>query len=59
MVENIIDKIKEEVISYINKNVIITQNGFIQSKYEFKTAEFSIDNEILSIIDKQEITYLD
>ena len=58
MVENIIDKIKQEVSSYINKNVIITQNGFIQSKYEIKTAEFSVDNEILSILAREDITYL-
>ena len=58
MVENIIDKIKREINSYINKSVIIIQDGFIQSKYEIKTAQLSIDNEILSIINEEKITYL-
>lgn len=58
MVESICSNLEEKLDNLIEKNVIITQDGFLQSKYFIKKTKCFIKYEVLIISDEENKNYL-
>ena len=54
-IANIIEK---KIKDFIQRDIVIKQEGFLESKYYIKALSYSIVNGILNIIDKKEDVYL-
>ena len=57
MTQNI-DSLEEKLNEFNEKNVVITQNGFLQNKYSIHKLKYFIEYEILNIIDEERENYL-
>ena len=57
MTQNI-DSLEEKLNEFNEKNVVITQNGFLQNKYSIHKLKYFIEYEILNIIDEESENYL-
>ena len=58
MVQNINNSLEEKLKEFIEKTVIIIQDGFLKAKYHIHKFEYSIIHEILNIIDKESKNHL-
>ena len=54
-IANIVEKKLNE---FIENDVVIKQEGFLESKYFVKCFSYNIEHEILKIIDKESEVYL-
>lgn len=57
MVQNI-NSLEEKLNEFNEKNVVITQDGFLQNKYSIHKLKYFIEYEILNIIDEESENYL-
>lgn len=58
MVENTNNSLEEKLNKFIEKNVIITQDGFLKNKYSIHKLKYFIEYEILNITDEESENYL-
>lgn len=58
MINNIIDNLEGSLNNFVQKSVVINQNGFIESVYLIKKLKYSIKYDILHIIDAESINYI-
>lgn len=52
-----INNLEEKINVLEGKNIIILQDGFIESKYIIKNMKYKIENEILKILSKDTISF--
>lgn len=58
MQKDIIDNLEKILSLFIEKTVIILQNGFIESTYSINKLKYSIEYDILNIIDENSKNYI-
>ena len=58
MIEDLQKKLEDSLKEYINKNITIIQEGFIESKYNINNVKYNIEEDILNIIDNEDKNYL-
>ena len=51
-------EIEEILDTWQEKNIIVKQEGFIESKYEIEIAKYKIEYEVLSIFGQEEGPYI-
>ena len=57
MGENI-NNLKEKLNKFVGQNVLIIQEGFLQSKFLMQKLKYSIEYQILSITNNEETNYI-
>ena len=58
MVQNTNNNLEEKLRKFIGKNIIITQDGFLKTKYSIHKLKYFIEYEILNITDEESQNYL-
>mgnify|MGYP007117715182 CR=1 FL=1 len=58
MLKNINDNLEQLLNKFIEKTVIINQNGFVESTYSINKLKYSIEYDILNIIDENSENYI-
>lgn len=58
MEKNIIEDLEKNLKNLKQKNVIINQKGFLESKYLINNLKYFIENDILNILDEKEQNYI-
>ena len=58
MEKNIIEDLEKNLKNLKQKNVIINQNGFLESKYPINNLKYFIESDILNILDEKEQNYI-
>ncbi len=58
MTQNIDANLEKKLNEFIEKNVNITQNGFLKTKYSIHKLKYFIEYEILNIIDDESKNFL-
>ncbi len=58
MVQNTNNRLEEKLKEFIEKNVMITQDGFLKAKYIIHKFKYFIVHEILNITDEESKNYL-
>ncbi|MFQ8661357.1 MAG: hypothetical protein ACLR9X_04565 [Clostridia bacterium] len=58
MVQNTNHSLDEKLNKFMEKNVIVTQDGFLKNKYSIHKLKYFIEYEILNITDEESENYL-
>ena len=58
MLKNVTDDLEKILDGFIKKDVIINQNGFIESTYSIDKLKYIIEYDILNILDDNSKNYL-
>lgn len=58
MEKNIIEDLEKNLKNLKQKNVIINQKGFLESKYLINNLKYFIESDILNILDEKEQNYI-
>lgn len=58
MIQNTSNNLEEKLNDFIEKNVIIIQDGFLKSEYSMHKLNYFIEYEILNITDEESNNYL-
>lgn len=58
MIKNIQNYLEKRLSTFVGKSIIITQNGFLKSRYFIIKLKFNIEYENLTIMDRESKAYL-
>ena len=58
MVQNTNNNLEEKLNEFIEKNITITQDGFLKNEYSINKLKYFIEYEILNITDEESKNYL-
>ena len=58
MVQNTNNNLEEKLNEFMGKNVVITQDGFLENRYSIHKLKYFIEYEILNITDDESKNYL-
>lgn len=56
--ENVIDNLKQKLSQFIGLPLIVTQNGFLPSRFAIQRMNFEIEYDILNISDDNSPNYI-
>ena len=58
MIQNTNNSLEEKLKEFVEKNITITQEGFLKNKYSIHKLKYFIEYEILNITDEESKNYL-